>query len=263
LHTAEELRAAQERLSEQARFKLERVLSDAMAFAARSVEVSGTADVPVDLGKQVEEALADLWRKTVIASGEIVQEAVKSTPGYEVKNESFWEKVLRDFIEQYGAAAVRAIAETTADQMRRILASGIKEGLGIREIAKQIREAIPELSRIRSEVIARTETHTASGYASHETAKRSRITLRRVWVSVEDARTRDFGEGDGVIDEFSHRAMNGIEVGMDEPFRVPMRTGGTEAVMYPGDPNASPGNRIGCRCGATYRKERGRRKPRR
>jgi len=89
-------------------------------------------------------------------------------------------------------------------------------------------------------------------FASLPSAKRSTTELVKEWVTVEDGRVRDFGEGDGIVDDFSHRSMNEVTVPLDQPFKVPMRTGATEELMYPGDPSGSAANVINCRCAQVY-----------
>ncbi len=92
----------------------------------------------------------------------------------------------------------------------------------------------------RSTVIARTETIAASNYGSHEAAKQSGLTLKKVWLATEDARTRP-----------DHAAADGQEVDLDEPFTV----GGAQ-LMYPGDVSrGAPGNEvIQCRCTQIYKR---------
>jgi len=139
---------------------------------------------------------------------------------------------------------ITAINETTRDHVMRMIASGQENGDSLDKIAKAIRERAPRIARVRAHVIARTETHNAANYGAHHAAKATGLQLVKEWVSVEDHRTRDFLEP--TISEFSHRAMNGVQVAMDAPFMVPGLFGKTESMMYPGDPAGSPGNTINC-----------------
>lgn len=93
---------------------------------------------------------------------------------------------------------------------------------------------------MRGDTISRTEGLSVFSQARQEAMDQvlgqagfDRSTVRRTWRSVQDSRTRD-----------SHLAMDGQTVGMDEPFVAPSG----EELMYPGDPSASPGERINCRC---------------
>lgn len=170
----------------------------------------------------------------------------------------FFERLVNEYLQ---AEAIRRrityISETTRAMIVSAIAREQESGAGIDEIARSVSDAIPGISRYRGALIARTETHGAGNYANHEAAKATGLDLVKVWVSVDDHRTRDFGEGDGVVDEFSHRAMNGVEANPDQPFMVPMSNGMREPLMYPGDPEGSAGSIINCRC-AVVHKIRGR-----
>ena len=74
------------------------------------------------------------------------------------------------------------------------------------------------MSRLRAAIIATDRDpmlHLTTG--ANETAKTTGLELAKEWVSVEDSRTRDFGEGDGVVEVRPERAMNGQTVDMDQP----------------------------------------------
>ena len=147
---------------------------------------------------------------------------------------------------------IALVSEATRAQIVRQVIAGQEEGLGVAEIAKGITDALPSITRQRGALIARTETHGAANFGADEAAKATGLQLQKEWVSVEDHRTRDFGEGDGVIDQFSHRAMNGAVAEMDQAFSVPDRFGGFEKMKFPGDPVGSAGNTINCRCAVSH-----------
>jgi hypothetical protein len=167
---------------------------------------------------------------------------------------TLFEQIMMDFIQRYGAIKVVQILETTRNQIQRIVDKGVKEGLGQEAIAKQITTAIPSLSRTRARVIARTETHSAAMYASIYVARESPFPMNKRWISVYDARTRDFGEGDGVVDMANHRAMHEVTIPIDELFQVPRKGGGYDLMDCPGDPSAPAYQIINDRCGLVYRR---------
>ena len=128
------------------------------------------------------------------------------------------------------------IAETTRAQIIRGIERGFEDGLGVPETARLVRDLVPSLSRYRSEMISRTELHSAANYGANEAAEETGLTLRKEWVAASDERTReDHVEADGQI------------VAMDEPFDV-----GGELLMYPGDGNGSPEQIINCRCSVSH-----------
>lgn len=59
------------------------------------------------------------------------------------------------------AKSIRGVAETTKEDVRRIVDAGTERGLSIGEIAKQIREKAPDMSKSRAATIARTESAAA------------------------------------------------------------------------------------------------------
>ena len=226
-----------------------------MFAAIDTYETNGTAIIPDSHRPDIEIALVNIWGRAGRMLGQRIIEQVKSKQQrLEIKQDedSLFDRILQEFIEQFGAMRVVQITTGTQEAMARVIASGLKEGLSRAEIAKDLRTFIPDISRIRAAVITRTETHSASQHASIEVARTSRLTLVKEWIPVEDHRTRDFGEGDGVIDEFSHRAMEGQQVPLDMPFKVPKSDGTFENMMFPGDPNGSAGNVINCRCANVF-----------
>ena len=250
-----DLSELQEEVAAEQEGKIATVLSRAMRQAIKGYEEADVVALPSDFREKVQEVLVGIWTASAQATG---RGLIDEFRGYgfplETKDEeeTLFERIVQDFLERYGAEKVTRIVQTTRDQLFRIVQEGQREGLTLRDIAKRMREQVPELSRLRAHVIARTETHTSSTYASQQVAKTSRRPLLKEWAAVEDARTRDFGEGDGVIDEFSHRAMDGVRVPLNEPYMVPTKYGTREPLMFPGDPNGSAGNVIMCRCVEKY-----------
>lgn len=234
-----------------------KVIAEAMNAAIDRYEALGQATIPDTHKPAVQLALVNIWGRAGRMAGQRIIEQVKD--GYvhlETKQdeESLFQRILREYIEQFGAMRVEQITNATQEAMARVIASGLKQGWSVAQIAADLRDSIPEISRIRARVIARTETHSASQHASLQVARTSRLTLNKEWIPVEDHRTRDFGEGDGIVDEFSHRAMEGQAVPVDQAFKVPKRDGTFENMMFPGDPNGSAGNVINCRCANVFRR---------
>ena len=140
------------------------------------------------------------------------------------------------------------VTENTRERIVRQVAAGQDEGLGVEAIAKRINKAVPKISRTRGALIARTETHGAANYAMHETAKTTGLELVKQWVSVEDARTRRFGDDA----EYDHVSMNSQQREMDEPFAMPWIKGPDLAIMYPGEAGLPGAATINCRCAVVH-----------
>jgi Phage Mu protein F like protein len=227
-----------------------KALRDAATMTLDRYLFTGLAVVPDVAGMALARVLARFWRLSIRDESLKVQRQVG-----EVKAEgNIWEQFLAEYVRQYGAQAVRDILETTRRQIVAAVDRGLQDGKGIDQIAKEVREAIPAMTRGRAAIIARTETHSAAQYASIETAKKYPFKVNKVWNSVSDPRTRDFGEGDGVADQANHRAMNGVMVAIDEPFMVPNKWGGRDAMQYPGDQSAPAYQCVNCRCNLSYKR---------
>jgi hypothetical protein len=235
--------------------RLERVFKAVYGATIDRWELAGAVTVPIEAQRDLAAALTRMWREAVAIGGAFPMADEKAAWGLDVKQElTLFERIMLEFISRFGALKVQQILETTRDQIVRVIDRGVREGQGIEAIAKELRQAVPALARVRSHVIARTETHTAAIYAGQEVAKSSPFPMNKRWVSVFDHRTRDFGEGDGVVDTANHRVMNNVTVGPDEVFEVPNKFGGKDMMAFPGDPAAPGYQTINCRCGLVYRR---------
>ena len=157
------------------------------------------------------------------------------------KMERFGQLIFQLYARE-GAAKVVGITSQTRNQILRAIEIGEKDGIGVRKTAKLISERTKgAIARSRATTIARTETHAAASYATHEATKELNLPLQKKrWVSVSDSRTRS-----------GHSAANGQEVGIDEKFIVPFRGEGVK-MNYPHDGSGGAGNNINCRCVAIY-----------
>lgn len=235
-----------------ARFRggLEAVIASAsremvVAFAA----TSASPQMPDNLYGRMERVYLDMASITIDAFGGRVLDQGKRM-GLVVETKGFAEFFQRLALEYIAQEAIRMRIASVTLTTRNIIIDAIQRGQeagdSVDVIASRLEDLIPRMSRTRGALIARTETHGAANYGAHHAAKATGLTLRKEWVSAEDHRTRDFGEGDGDVDEFNHRAANGQIVDMDQPFRIARRNGTSELLMFPGDPNGSPGNTINC-----------------
>ena len=145
---------------------------------------------------------------------------------------------------------ITSVTETTRNQIVNQVAKGQEEGLGVDAIAKRIQDRLPDISRQRGALIARTETHGAANYSMHETAKSTGLDLVKEWVASEDGRTRAISRDD----HFDHLAMDGQVREMDEPFDMPWIGGGGEPlkIMYPGEAGKPAGSVVNCRCSVVH-----------
>ena len=192
-------------------------------------------DVP-----RLEKLFASHYRTVMIEFGNRILSGLKAHKPNQRKdvNDDFMVRV-NDFIRVYALDRATSISGTTIDQLRSIIQAGTMDGLGTREIARNITQRIPTIANYRSNTIARTETHTASGYASEMAATETGLNLKKEWVAFIDGRERE-----------AHAEADGQVVNRDEDFTV-----GGEQLSYAGDPSGSAENIINCRCAVLYFEE--------
>jgi SPP1 gp7 family putative phage head morphogenesis protein len=80
---------------------------------------------------------------------------------------------------------IRSVDKTTADNIAKMLSEGFDVGLTNPEISSTISEQIPEISRVRADMIAHAETANAMAQTELKTAQKNGIELKK-WMSSRD-----------------------------------------------------------------------------
>lgn len=157
---------------------------------------------------------------------------------------SLFERELLGWLMDNAVTRVVTVRKTYLNYLKELIAFGLNDGKTISQIATEIQKKINQRGFYRWQVlrIARTETTAAANYASLQAGTVSGVLLDKVWISATDGRTRRIPRN-----KFDHLEMNGKRVPKDELFEVPTLTG-YEEVRFAGDPKASAGNVINCRC---------------
>lgn len=226
----------------EARFQpaIAREIARAMRVMARGV--ADTGDVPA-LPTDHEQRIRDIVHRMSdvslrVMAGRILNAQRSDTMVVERKD--FAETVSRLAFRYISLEAVRRrivrISETTRANIITQVERGFDAGLGQEGVARLIRQAVPEIARARSAVIARTETHGAAGYGAQGAAKETGLQLRKEWVAAFDERTRE-----------THAEANGQTIGLDDYFDI-----GGHSCQYPGDPSLPPEESVNCRCVVAY-----------
>jgi len=241
--------------------RVQPVVQETLAYLAdktiSNYEARGEAVLPEDAYDRVERMLRDVYAESIPFAGQLLMADFKDCfQDLETKQtqQEIYQEIIDEYMQRYGARKVVQITETTREQIRRVISAGQREALSNQQIAQRLRQVIPTFTPFRSALIARTESHGSSNFAQLRTARQSSRPLVKIWSSSSDDRTRDFGEGDGEIDEFDHRVMNGVSVATEQKFMVPKRTGVPEGLDFPGDPDGSGANVINCRCSMSFRR---------
>lgn len=179
-----------------------------------------------------------MWSATQKANQphEQKRETVPLTPQFDLAR--------RVWIAATAAYKVTEITNTTLSQSQEIIrqatADAVELGLSEVDTASLIRRRIGEiggkLSRLRSRIISRTESHAASNASTQMAAKASGLPMQKEWIASGGERTRE-----------THVKANGQKVGIDDQFTV-----GGALLMQPGDVNGPAKEIINCRCVCGY-----------
>ena len=162
-----------------------------------------------------------------------------------VKKSDDIDSVVSSYTTTATAQNVRNITETTRKSIQAEIKLGLETGLSNPQISKNIRKSTG-FSAKRATLIARTETHQAMNYGNQSIAKRLGLKKPvKEWASAMDERTRSW-----------HSNMNGVQVGIDDTFKILTPVAGGAIVekqlQYAGDPNGGATNTINCRCFVLY-----------
>lgn len=234
------------RFSNSVQPKLRRVIRDAMRSAADSLEAETAAFVSGSIHQHDERLgilLQQAYTGAAMSTGDrLLGEAKSYYPAHTKDAGEDLRRMISDFARTWTAMRVTEISKTTEEQIRSIVAKGLDDGKGYDVIARQIRQAAPQVAGVRAFVIARTETHTAAQFGQQASADASQLDMVKEWVAVEDSRTRTTPP-----DAFDHMAADGQTVEKGGMFNV-----SGELLKFPGDPAGSAGNIINCRCGVAW-----------
>lgn len=192
--------------------------------------ISKIFDVPFEDMKQVisEESVEGMEIGRQLSLEDLVE------LGVEVTFRKFSEEVrdkLRDKVYEFSEDTFSRIKGDFA----KTLSKGYEEGLGIDDIAKELRGDFKNLRDHRLKLIARTEVQSAQNEGSHQTLQEYGVRYKQ-WLTVGDDRVR----GNDPTDEYDHVELHGQVVRVDEPF--------SNGLMYPGERTGDIGEWINCRC---------------
>ena len=158
-----------------------------------------------------------------------------------------WLSSVTNFLSKFALQFVTDIMRTERERMMKLFQQATEEGWGYEKLAREVASSKMPLKRAR--VIARTEAHRGAMAGSKEGANSLPYEVVKEWLSASDSRVRREPRN-----RFDHVELNGQQREIDEPFH------NEEDIMFPGDPEASAGNTIQCRCVMNYipkRDERG------
>ena len=103
-----------------------------------------------------------------------------------------------NYASKHTATLIKGLNEETAERMRTIISNAIKEKRGIDGLARDIRKGFDDMSRIRSQVIARTETADALEQSFMDRSKDMGVTGKE-WVVTEPCPICEANGNAGII----------------------------------------------------------------
>lgn len=199
--------------------------------------------IDININKEdVNKMLRELYSIIGLAYGKKINSELEKT---NKANVLFNEVLLRQillFLSTDGGIKITSVRDTLVQDVIKSIKDTIGENATIVDLQNAIYALIRKSQtfyKYQALRIARTETTSASNFAAMETAKASDLVLDKVWISVQDDRTR--------IKPYDHLDMNNVKQELEQPFFV-----GGENIQYPGDTKASAGNVINCRCTVAF-----------
>lgn len=151
-----------------------------------------------------------------------------------IKSDIDFETIISEWLNTNAGYRIVSVHSTLIQSIIKVISEGYENNISVAEITRNLQNKFGWY-KAQALRIARTETTTATNYATVLAAESSKFILEKTWISVQDNRTR--------VKIFDHLDMNGFKLDSDKPFFV-----GGENIQYPGDPKASAGNVINCRC---------------
>ena len=218
------------------------ILNSMWRAAAKEVAFGNihSADVVVDRYTQRErEFVYKRYLLTADVLGKMAQDFY--TKSVQVKaplSPEFWAEIERWGLD-IAARRVSMMDITSKRLIADAVLRGLREGDSNAKIATTLRTIGITTSKVRANMIARTETHTAANMATKTMA----LNLggnEKQWLNAGDKRVR-----------VNHRNVSTDWISVDEKFNV-----GGESMEYPGDSGASAANVVNCRCTVLYRTRR-------
>jgi uncharacterized protein with gpF-like domain len=158
-----------------------------------------------------------------------------------IKADITFESIIQTWINSNLGYRIVSVHQTLIESIIAVIAKGYEDNISVADITRNLQNKFGWY-KAQALRIARTETTTATNYATVVAAQNSDFVLEKTWISVQDNRTRRPPKS-----VYDHLDMNGVKVGLNQPFF----TSGEE-IMYPGDPTAKAGNVINCRCKVVF-----------
>jgi HK97 family phage portal protein len=194
--------------------------------------------VILDMGKETtlfENAVDRHIRGTYYSFAVSVSRDVDPNFNFNLRNPAalnFLKTKVSKVSREVNEATLEALSEAVTDSIQEAIVQGFSQSETIAQIADRIDDVYSFAVNHRAERIARTEVVSASNAGAMEGMRQTGVE-KKEWLDSRDARVRD-----------SHKELGGQVASLGEPFI----TGEGVKLMFPGDPEAEPGETVNCRC---------------
>lgn len=138
---------------------------------------------------------------------------------------------LKEKVYMFSQSSLDALVGDVAESLGR----SYKQGLGIRDAAKELRKVFQGLRDYRLRLIARTEINSAQNEGAQRTMEEYGVQYKQ-WLTARDPRVR----GNKPTDKTNHIKLHGEVVGIHERF--------SNGLYIPGDRTGLIAEWINCRC---------------
>lgn len=241
----EAYRRLYERLIKLFRPRVERALREQVKVFTDAYSVSQHVTPAIIPPQIIEKSLNQLHITAGLNGANLTKKELKRQLKGKNEDEARWTYVINEYLKEYGLTQLSVeITNTLREQIKAQLIKANEQGWGIEKTVSSLNRA--SFPRWMATRIVRTETNKAANTGAMVAATDSGIAMDKKWVSTQDDRTRRIPR-----DQYDHLDMNGRQVGMNERFIVPS-TKTVDAMLYPGDPEASVGNVVNCRCRVVF-----------
>ncbi len=170
----------------------------------RSVSESDISRVAQALkGERLEQTVTPVLKDGMAKWGERVLSKLNSDVKFDLRN-----PLIGDYLDAWREQSIVSITRTARDQVTSLLQQGVKEGVGIDELKRRLREKFEGWSDTKAQTIARTEVVGASNSANLAAYQISGLVDSKEWLAVQ---------GDDATRE-THEQLDGQTVGIGDQF---------------------------------------------
>lgn len=196
--------------------------------------------------QDIEKMFFEVYNTIGLNYGNKVNNDLESTKKANILFNDYLLQQILLFLSKDGGVKIVSVHNTLIEDIIKTIQLSLGENATVIDLQNAIYKIVSKPNQFykwQALRIARTESTSASNFAAMKTAEQSDLALDKVWISIQDSRTRR--------KPYDHLDMNNEKQELYKPFFV-----GGENIQYPGDIKASPGNVINCRCGVRYEPKR-------